>query len=668
MTKRVCLIFILFVFLLPVHKSSAQTSDDKTSLGTVTVVDSSEESSRETGDVVKEESSAFYSVIKREEFEGRTDDLAEVIEKETGVQVRQTGGLGSYSSVSLRGASSQQVLIYLDGILLNDASGGGVDLSSISMSDIESIEIYRGKTPINFGRASMGGAINIRTKRSKKKGLNGSVSAGLGSFGTYKGGVFFNHKPGKFDYLLNAGYIQSDNDFSWFYDHGTQWNTSDDTWETRQNNASNQKNFLARAGYDFTPNARLIVSNRFFDKYQQLPTITAVPGDASLSTTRNISNVKLTVNDISSLHINTSAGIDFKYKYEEYDDKHSNIGLNNQHREYTTYSFGYNQYIEWATEYNILELVLDFHREIYDAKDLLGASRFSSSARNAYSAGIEDSILLFNERLIVKPGFRFLYTHDSMAAGLDLWEDPYDATEKGNAYYSPQLGIIYRLFKWLSFKSNLARYTREPSFLELFGDRGYFYGNHELKAESGLNFDAGAELYLKRKDSFVNRISVKAAYFRNDADNLIVFSYDARGIGTANNISAAIIQGTEVSFSVGLSKYFMLSGNYTWQVAKNYGDDPMFYNYQLPGQFEDSLAGKIEAKFSWVKIFAEYVYEKGMYYDPANLLLAPNKNEINAGASISIWDLTFTFEAKNIGNSRYRDFHNYPQPGRSYYG
>ena len=42
----------------------------------------------------------------------------------------------------------------------------GVDLSNISLSDVESIEIYRGISPANFGKASIGGVVNIKTLRS----------------------------------------------------------------------------------------------------------------------------------------------------------------------------------------------------------------------------------------------------------------------------------------------------------------------------------------------------------------------------------------------------------------------------------------------------------------------------------------------------------------------
>jgi outer membrane receptor protein involved in Fe transport len=62
--------------------------------------------------------------------------------------------------------------------------------SQISLADVEAIEIYRGTTPINFARASIGGAINIRTLRDTgKRQLNSK--AGLGSLGTRQIGASY---------------------------------------------------------------------------------------------------------------------------------------------------------------------------------------------------------------------------------------------------------------------------------------------------------------------------------------------------------------------------------------------------------------------------------------------------------------------------------------------
>ena len=104
----------------------ADESQKTTTLGTVVVTAEQDQPDYETGDVDLEETTGFVTVIEREAFEGKMEDLAEVLQNEAGVQVRQAGGLGSFSTVSLRGSSSDQVMVFMDGVLLNDASGAGL--------------------------------------------------------------------------------------------------------------------------------------------------------------------------------------------------------------------------------------------------------------------------------------------------------------------------------------------------------------------------------------------------------------------------------------------------------------------------------------------------------------------------------------------------------------
>ncbi|MCB1321660.1 MAG: Plug domain-containing protein, partial [Leptospiraceae bacterium] len=61
------------------------------------------------------------SRINTEAFRGRAVGLDEMIERNSGVRVRRYGGLGSYSTISIRGSNANQVNVYLDGIPLNNA-------------------------------------------------------------------------------------------------------------------------------------------------------------------------------------------------------------------------------------------------------------------------------------------------------------------------------------------------------------------------------------------------------------------------------------------------------------------------------------------------------------------------------------------------------------------
>jgi len=614
-----------------------------------------------TGDVDTEQTPAFFSVISRDQFEGKMEDLSQVIEKEAGVQVRQSGGLGSFSTMSLRGSSGEQVMVFMDGILLNDASGGGVDLSNISLSDVEAIEIYRGVTPVNFGKASVGGAVNIRTLRSKQ-GFNSNADAGYGSFNTRKFAAFVNHKPGKWDYLISGDSLSSDNDFEFLNNNGTELNEDDDEWENRNNASFDQKNMLAKFGYDVTGDVRVDVVNQWFSKDQGLPSWrNSGSVKSSFDTRRNITTLQLTANNLGQYGFNTSTRLDYSWKEEIYDDKGGHIGMGgSQHQKYTTNRYGASFFLEWLTEFNIASLMLDMQREEYAPENLLKASDSDEKSRKILSFAIQDSLILLQEKLIITPALRYTFLKDED-------ESEQEETSRDNGYFDPQIGVKYRLRDWLTLKANVAKYVREPSFFELFGDRGFFLGNEELKEEKGVNFDAGFEINQVMSYNWLKRIAFHAVYFQSDVDDLIIRVYNARGIGKSDNISNASIKGLETGMSLDFLKYFRLTANATWQNPENQSKIKDADGKKLAGRFGESYLGRLEANYEGFKIYAEYLSEKNVYYDTPNLLKAKDKEEINAGISWLFRSALLSFEAKNIADEHYEDFNGYPMPGRSYF-
>jgi len=659
--------FLIFLFLIIPLKGWAQKSEPVT-LDTLIVTAQKSEETFETGDVDLDQTPAFFSIIKKEEFAGKMEDLAKIIEKEAGIQVRQNGGLGSFSSISLRGSSSEQVLIFLDGILLNDASGGGVDLSNIALADVEAIEIYRGTTPINFGKASIGGVVNIRTQRSKK-GLKANIGCGYGSFNTRQLSGYLNHKPGQWDYLISADYLGSDNDFKFINNNGTQYNKDDDQEEKRNNAQFEQQNVLAKLGFDFNPDARIDLANQWFYKEQGLPSWNNSEKTETLFTTqRNISTLKLTLNDIGPWHINTSSNLNYTNKIEEYDDSHGHVGLGKQLTRYYTTSTGAGIFIEWLTQTNSLTLMADARKEIYNPDDKLKDSNPNDSSRVTYTTGLQDSLYLLQSKLIITPALRYSYIKDELESGTSIWGINLEKRSREKTYTSPQIGIKYTPLTWLAFKSNLASYVREPSFFELFGDRGFFVGNMDLKAEQGVNFDVGAEINLQSTPDWLNRFSMHGAFFKSEVENMITRVYDARGIGKADNISKARIQGIEGGIQVELFDFLNMIANATWQKTENINEIKAFDGKELPGRYKKSYLARLEALYKGAKFYTEYNIQKGMYYDTANLLEAEDKYEINAGVSCLYKSFLISFGVKNIKDEHYEDFNGYPMPGRSYFG
>ena len=81
-----------------------------------------------------------------------------------GVTVMRTGSIGAASTITLRGSSADEVRVFVDGVPVNIASGGAVDMSTLPLGDVERVEVYRGTSPLAFGESALGGVVSITTR------------------------------------------------------------------------------------------------------------------------------------------------------------------------------------------------------------------------------------------------------------------------------------------------------------------------------------------------------------------------------------------------------------------------------------------------------------------------------------------------------------------------
>ncbi len=123
------------------------------------------------------DSPSSISVISaRQIADSGATDVSQVINGQPGIEVNDYGPAGATKSVSIRGSTSSQVLVLLDGIRLNSNRDGLVDLSTIPMEIIDHIEIVRGGESSLYGSSAVGGVINIITKKAEKPSISLSLA------------------------------------------------------------------------------------------------------------------------------------------------------------------------------------------------------------------------------------------------------------------------------------------------------------------------------------------------------------------------------------------------------------------------------------------------------------------------------------------------------------
>jgi vitamin B12 transporter len=134
--------------------------------------------------------------------------LVEVLQALGGVQVVSNGGFGQPSGVFMRGGSSTQTLVLVDGMKMASATTGSTALENIPLSQIERIEVVPGQLSSLYGSDAVGGVIQIFTK-SGRYSSGTSASAGIGSYGTYSANAGINRLVGEAEFSLNLGYFDT---------------------------------------------------------------------------------------------------------------------------------------------------------------------------------------------------------------------------------------------------------------------------------------------------------------------------------------------------------------------------------------------------------------------------------------------------------------------------
>lgn len=106
---------------------------------------------------------------------------AEVIAASPGVQIARSGAGSDLSTVSIRGAPSASLPVYLAGVRLNDDVTGTADVSTVPLMALDRIEVYRGNAPSDADRLGIAGALFFEPKLPR--GTKAWASLGAGSFG-----------------------------------------------------------------------------------------------------------------------------------------------------------------------------------------------------------------------------------------------------------------------------------------------------------------------------------------------------------------------------------------------------------------------------------------------------------------------------------------------------
>ena len=107
------------------------------------------------------------TVITRADIESASvNDVVTLLQRQVGINVRQSGTHGAMTGISIRGGDAQHTLVLIDGVPLNNLTAGSAALEQIPLALVERIEVVRGNVSALYGSQATGGLIQIFTRKT----------------------------------------------------------------------------------------------------------------------------------------------------------------------------------------------------------------------------------------------------------------------------------------------------------------------------------------------------------------------------------------------------------------------------------------------------------------------------------------------------------------------
>lgn len=524
--------------------------------------------------LVKAENAAMpVKVITKREIELMgSRRLDEVLKEQTGIAIVNDIAGGSRAvGVQIQGFSSNYVMVLVDGQPMLGRNSGNFDLSRISVTNIERIEIIKGASSCLYGSDALGGAINIITRHgaitpqahaSLLYGTLNTVDA------TLEGETPFSNQRGSA--VISGNYYRTDG-----FNTDKQYLSSKSTTFPPYTNYS----FQGRVRYRTSKNGTLGVTGRFAARESEM--INAWSEDRIIQDKQKDQD------------INLSASYDYNF----------DSGLRSMTRYY--FSRFHSQIAAQWLQQGVLASAEEFGQNVHRIEQQFA---YSPVQQLKFTGGIGGSVeQMDNQDLDAKrslnSAFAYLQTEwkplDRLLTTLGL---RYDQTNVYNGHLSPSLGLQYHISPTLLLKGGVGAGFKAPDYkmryqvffnpaanylvvgservadvitaMDQAGELSYknsymlnlVAGN--LKAETSLSnnigltwnpsskFQADFSLFYHRINNQINTVSVG-----NGTSIAQIYSY--------RNLPKAMNKGFEVSLNYQLTKELQLSMGYQYLIAKD---------------------------------------------------------------------------------------------------
>ena len=485
-------------------------------------------------EILREQNGSSVTVISGEQLRGSGRPLLQDALRGTpGLDVVRSGSPGQQTSVFIRGAESRHTKVLLDGIPLNDPSSPSraFDFSSLTVDNIERVEVIRGPQSTLYGSDAIGGVINIVTRRGQGRPKYRFRTLG-GRYGSFQQSASVSGGTERVYYSVGGSFFENDG-----------FTTAAPRLGNVENDGFRNGNLSGRFGWLLNETTDVDLVLRYTDAEAQIDGFLFPTGP---------------VDDLQRKLKNETFALRTQLRTEMFDGSiEQKVGFNYSRfnrRDTDPGAFGAAAFdgetvkFDWQANTVLYESVR-LRSVLTTGLDYLNedASSSSAAARSLHANGVYvQDHLVFDETWSTVLGARWDHYSRAGSTGTYRVTTRYVLEEAETALHG-SIGTGFRA----------------PAINELFDPN---LGNSGLRPERSFGWELGVEQPLGDGD-----LVVDVTYFRNDIDQLIVYRFDGTGPfgGHLDNVDRALTAGVELTANLQLGEATSTSFGYTSLDARN---------------------------------------------------------------------------------------------------
>jgi outer membrane cobalamin receptor len=592
-------------------------------------------------------------------------NVADAVRNFSGVNIKDYGGIGGLKTISVRSLGANHTAVLFDGIQLNDAQNGQIDLSKFNLNNVQEITVYNGQ-PANllqparsFASASVLSIKTIQPALSLQKPYQIQAGVKGGSFGLVNPYLQWQQRINKqWSFIANANYVYANGRYKYKVDGdgsdtlairrngdvrslqtdaALYWAKSDSNKFNIHVNYYNSKRGLPGAVIFYNPYATQRLENN--DIFAQATYEHTWQSNIRLLINTKLSQLKTRYLDPEFL--NQQGGLDQHYNQKEV---YQSVAL--------AYHFTPGWEVSYAADASYLKMDADIYNYAYPSRFTLLNVLATNFTKGKWQ--LQGNLLQTNLREMVEEG----------------------VASKSRSVLSPTLMATLKPFNNnnLQLRAFYKNIFRAPTLDEL-----YFYAivPRTIQPEFVKQYDIGFT-WTKNLNNLLEYMSLTTDAYYNDVSNKILAVPNKNpAVFSFSNIGKVDIKGIDIGLKTQTKQQNgwrgLLSANYTYQQALDVSDPASStYQNQIPYTPKNTLALNAGVNYKQLGIYYNHILSSSRYYTGNNVpdYYVPGYSVSDASAVYNFitgkLPVTASLEVNNLFNKNYSIIRSFPMPGRSY--